>query len=315
MQANKVLGKRQQPGQSPRQKEILADRVFNGVVMAIVVLMLLIVLYPLYLVIICSFSDPALVTSGQVTLYPRGLTWVGYEAVFQNRELWRSFFNSVVYTVAGTALSLAVTLGAAFALSRNFPLKKLIAFIFTFTMFFNGGLIPTFITVRDLGLYNKAMICVLMGCVSVWNMMLARTYIKTTIPESLYEAASLDGASQIQIFFRIVLPLCGTITAVLSVYYGVGKWNDYWTGLIYIQTRSLLPLQTILKGILASLESSRDLLMSMVGENGMQDAELLNRAQIAKYCIIVVSTAPAVVLYLCLQKFFVKGVMIGSIKG
>ncbi len=315
MQANKVLGKRQQLGKSPRQKEILADRIFNGVVMAVVVLMLLIVLYPLYLVIICSFSDPALVTSGQVTLYPKGLTWVGYEAVFQNRELWRSFFNSVVYTVAGTALSLAVTLGAAFALSQNFPLKKLIAFVFTFTMFFNGGLIPTFITVRDLGLYNKAMICVLMGCVSVWNMMLARTYIKTTIPESLYEAASLDGASQIQIFFRIVLPLCGTITAVLSVYYGVGKWNDYWTGLIYIQTRSLLPLQTILKGILASLESSRDLLMSMVGENGMQDAELLNRAQIAKYCIIVVSTAPAVVLYLCLQKFFVKGVMIGSIKG
>ena len=154
-----------------------------------------------------------------------------------------------------------------------------------------------------------------MGCVSVWNVMVARTYITSTIPEALYEAANLDGASQLQYFVRIVIPLSGTIIAVLSVYYGVAKWNDYWTGLIYLQTRSLLPLQTILKEILASLESSRELLMSMVSDTAAQDAELLNRAQIAKYCIIVVSTAPAVVLYLCMQKFFVKGVMIGSVKG
>ena len=182
-------------------------------------------------------------------------------------------------------------------------------------MFFNGGLIPTFMTVRDLHLYNTPWICILMGCISVWNLMLARTYIKNTIPEALYEAAELDGANQLQYFLYVVLPLSGTIIAVLSVYYGVGKWNDYWTGLIYIQKRSLLPLQTILKNLLASLESSRDLLMSMVNDTGEQDAELLNRAQIAKYCIIVVSTVPAVMLYLCMQKFFVKGVMIGSVKG
>ena len=265
--------------------------------------------------VICSFSEPALVTSGQVTLYPRGLTLVGYNAVFQNRELIHSFFNSVVYTVVGTVLSLVVTMGAAFTLSRKFPGKKLISFVFAFTMFFNGGLIPTFLTIRDVGLYDKPWVCILMGCVSVWNVMLARTYITSTIPEALYEAADLDGASQIQYFFRIVVPLSGTIIAVLSVYYGVAKWNDYWTGLIYIQTRSFLPLQTILKEILASLEASRELLMSMVSDTAQQDAELLNRAQIAKYCIIVVSTAPAVVLYLCMQKFFVKGVMIGSIKG
>ena len=299
-----------------RQKELGADLLFNVTVIVITLVTLGIVLYPLYLIIICSFSDPALVASGKVTLYPpRGITWSGYIAVFKNSELWHSFLNSVIYAVSGTLLSLAVTMGAAFTLSRKFPGKVLISFLFTFTMFFNGGLIPTFMTVRDLHLYNTPWICILMGCISVWNLMLARTYIKNTIPEALYEAAELDGANQLQYFLYVVLPLSGTIIAVLSVYYGVGKWNDYWTGLIYIQKRSLLPLQTILKNLLASLESSRDLLMSMVNDTGEQDAELLNRAQIAKYCIIVVSTVPAVMLYLCMQKFFVKGVMIGSVKG
>ena len=298
-----------------RQKEIWQDRVFNAVIAILVALVLLMTLYPLYLVLICSVSDATLVTTGRVTLYPKGFTLTGYNAVFQNKEIWRSYMNSIIYTVTGTVLSLMVTMGAAFTLSRKFPGKRLISFLFAFTMFFNGGMIPTFLTMRDIGLYNNPWICVLMGCVSVWNVMLARTSITSTIPEALYEAANLDGASQIQYFLRIVMPLSGTIIGVLAVYYGVAKWNDYWTGLIYINRRELLPLQTILKEILASLESSRELLMSMVSDTAESDAELLNRAQIAKYCIIVVSTLPAVILYLCLQKFFVKGVMIGSIKG
>lgn len=300
---------------APRQKEIWQDRVFHWVIMALIVLVLVITLYPLYLVVICSFSDANLVTTGQVTLYPKGITLLGYNSVFQNQEIWRSYLNSILYTVSGTVISLAVTMGAAFTLSRKFPMKRFISFLFAFTMFFNGGMIPTFLTMRDIGLYNNPWICILMGCVSVWNVMLARTYITSTIPEALYEAATLDGATQVQYFLRVVIPLCGTIIAVLSVYYGVDKWNDYWTGLIYLNKRELLPLQTILKEILASLEASRELLMSMVSDTAESDAELLNRAQIAKYCIIVVSTAPAVVLYLCMQKFFVKGVMIGSIKG
>ncbi len=298
-----------------KTRQIWQDKVYDAVILVLVALVLLVTLYPLYLVIICSFSDANLVTTGQVTLYPKGLTLVGYQSVFQNNEIWRSYLNSVIYTLSGTLISLVVTMGAAFTLSRKFPGKKLFALVFTFTMFFNGGLIPTFLTMRDIHLYNNPLICVLMGAVSVWNVMLARTYITSTIPEALYEAATLDGASQIQYFTRIVLPLSGTIIAVLSVYYAVDKWNDYWTGLIYINTRSMLPLQTILKEILASLESSRELLMSMVSDTAAADAELLARAQIAKYCIIVVSTVPAVVLYLCMQKFFVKGVMIGSIKG
>ena len=298
-----------------RQKEIWQDRVFNAVIMVLVILILGITLYPLYLVLICSISDATLVTTGQVTIYPKGITMLGYNAVLENREIWRSYLNSIFYTIGGTVLSLIVTMGAAFTLSRKFPGKRLISFLFAFTMFFNGGMIPTFLTMRDVGLYNNPWVCVLMGCVSVWNVMLARTYITSNIPEALYEAANLDGASQIQYFLQIVLPLSGTIIGVLAVYYGVAKWNDYWTGLIYLNKRELLPLQTILKEILASLESSRELLMSMVSDTAENDAELLNRAQIAKYCIIVVSTVPAVVLYLCMQKFFVKGVMVGSIKG
>ena len=298
-----------------RQKEIWQDKVFNVVIAILVALVLVITLYPLYLVLICSISDANLVTTGQVTLYPRGVTMLGYNAVLENKEIWRSYGNSIFYTLTGTVISLIVTMGAAFTLSRKFPGKKLISFLFAFTMFFNGGMIPTFLTVRDIGLYNNPWICVLMGCVSVWNVMLARTYITSTIPEALYEAANLDGASQIQYFLQIVIPLSGTIIGVLAVYYGVAKWNDYWTGLIYLNKREFLPLQTVLKEILASLESSRELLMTMVSDTAESDAAVLERAQIAKYCIIVVSTVPAVVLYLCMQKFFVKGVMIGSIKG
>ena len=297
-----------------KQRMIWQDRMFHTINFTLVSLILVMMIYPLYLIIISSISDANLVTRGLVTLYPREITFTGYNAVLENRGIWQAYFNSIVYTVIGTLISIIVTLGAAFTLSRKFPGKGLITLIFVFTMFFNGGLIPTFLTVRNVGLYNSPWICILMGSVSVWNVMLTRTYIRHTIPEALHEAAYLDGASQLQVFLHIIVPLCGTITAVLSVYYGVAKWNDYWTGLIYLSKRALLPLQTVLKEILASLETSRELIESM-RDTAANDAELLQRAQVAKYCVIVVSTIPAVVLYLFMQKFFVKGVMIGSLKG
>ena len=300
---------------SNKMKDVWQDRVYDAVNLVLVVLVLLIVLYPLYLVLICSISDAGMVTRGEVTLYPRGITFSGYEAVLKNAEIYRSYFNSIIYTFSGTLISLAVTMGAAFALSRKFPGKKAFALVFTFTMFFSGGDIPSFLVMRDLRLYNTIWICILMGCVSVWNIMLARTYITSTIPETLYEAANLDGATQLQYFFKIVIPLSGTIIAVLSVYYGIAKWNDYWTGLIYIRDANLLPLQTVLKRILATLETGKDMLESLGADPTADVAMLLQRAQVAKYCVIVVSTVPAIVLYLCMQKFFVKGVMIGSIKG
>ncbi len=296
-------------------KDVWQDKVFNVVNVVLVIAVLAVVLYPLYLVIICSISDAGMVTRGEVVFFPKGITFTGYDAILQNSSIYRSYLNSFLYTLSGTVISLIVTMGAAFTLSRKFPGKKLLALVFSFTMFFSGGDIPSFLVMKDIGLYNTPWICVLMGCVSVWNIMLARTYITSTIPEALYEAADLDGATQLQYFFRIVLPLCGTIIAVLSVYYGIAKWNDYWTGLIYIRDEWLLPLQTVLKRILATLETGKDMLESLAGDQDADTAMLLQRAQVAKYCVIVVSTVPAIVLYLCMQKFFVKGVMVGSIKG
>ena len=184
-------------------------------------------------------------------------------------------------------------------------------------MFFSGGLIPIFLNVRDLGLYNTRTIMIVMNLVSVWNLMVARTYIQTSIPNELYEAAVMDGAGHFTYFFRCILPLSGTIIAVLSVYYGVARWNDYFTGLIMLRDRKLYPLQLVLKEILASLTStgSSDTFFEAYADNlgGLQEA--LRKAEVAKYCCIVVSTVPAVLLYVFMQKYFVKGVMIGSLKG
>ena len=297
-----------------RMKEVWQDKLFNGSVMFLVILTLFLMLYPLYLIVISSISDPGLVAIGEVMVYPRGITFLGYEALFSYNALWRSYLNSIIYTVTGTTISIAITMAAAFALSRKFPGRIFITFLFVFTMFFNGGLIPTFLIVRDIGLYNNPWICILMGAVSVWNLMVARTYIRYTIPESLYEASMLDGASHWQYFLRVVLPLSGTIIAVLSVYYGVARWNDFWTGLVYIADDRWLPLQTFLRRILASLNTSIEL-MNISGDITESQILRMQRAEQAKYGIIVITTVPAVILYLFMQKFFVKGVMIGSIKG
>jgi|TergutMp193P3_1026864.scaffolds.fasta_scaffold09531_2 putative aldouronate transport system permease protein len=297
-----------------RMKEVWQDRIYNNAVLFLILVILFLMLYPLYLIVISSISNPGLVALGEVTLYPKEITFTGYEALLSYRALWRSYLNSIIYTIAGTAISIGVTMAAAYTLSRNFPGKKIISFLFIFTMFFGGGLIPTFLVMRNIGLYNTPWICILMGCVSVWNVMVARTYIKSTIPESLYEAAVLDGASHWRYFLHVVLPLSGTIIAVLSVYYGVGKWNDYWTGLVYIANDRWLPLQTVLRRLLATLTVNTELI-NISGDISESQIIRLQRAELAKYGIIVITTAPAIVLYLCMQKFFVKGVMIGSLKG
>lgn len=295
-------------------KIINSDRIFDVIIMIMVIFLLAIVLYPIYLVLICSVSDANLVTRGQVYLYPKGVTFAGYDAVLENAEIWRAYLNSIIYTFVGTLFSIVFTMGAAYALTRRFMGKKIVSFILVFTMFFNGGLIPTFLVMRNIGLYNNPLILILMGCVSVWNIMVARTYISTNLPDELFEAAIIDGANHFVCFWKLVIPLSGTIIAVLTVYYGIARWNDYYNGLIYITTRSYLPLQTILKEILASLEVGVEIL-AMSSDSLAQDAMALQKAQVAKYCVIVVSTGPAVILYVFMQKFFVKGIMVGSLKG
>lgn len=301
-----------------KKKQMSAgNRTFHIVNTILWIVVMVMVLYPLYLVVIASVSDPDAIVRGEVIWHPVDFSLIGYKAIFGYSEMLRSYLNSFIYTFSSVALSVGITLSAAYTLSRpKFAGKGIINFFFVFTMFFNGGLIPTFLVMKDIGLYNTPWVMILMGCVSVWNLMVARTYIQTSIPQELYEASMLDGANHFQYFFRIVLPLCKTIIAVLVVYYGVSKWNDYFTGLVYLRDRTLLPLQTVLREILATLQvdKSGDYMMSMA-DSASSMSEAVRIANVAKYCIIVVATGPVVILYAFMQKYFEKGVMIGSLKG
>lgn len=304
--------------QKKRKKKLsMSNRVFYIFNRILWTVIMFIILYPLYLVLIASVSDPNAIIRGEVVWHPVDFSLIGYKAVFRYGELLHSYGNSLFYTSASVIISIAMTMSAAYALSRpKFPGKMFFSFIFVFTMFFSGGLIPTFLVMKSIGLYNKSIIMIMSGCVSVWNLMVARTYIQTSIPHELYEAAVLDGASHFNYFFRCVIPLSKTIIAVLIVYYGVYKWNDYFTGLVYLKDRSLLPLQTVLREILATLQidKSSDYMLTM-SENTASINDAIRMANVAKYCIIVIATGPVVILYAFLQKYFEKGVMIGSLKG
>jgi len=295
----------------------IGDATFDVINNILWVIILFIVFYPLWFVIIASLSDPDAIIKGQVLFWPKDFSLIGYKAVFEHKELIRSYGNSIFYTVAGSALSVAVTMMAAYALTRKFPGKKFINFLFVFTMFFSGGLIPQFLVNRDLGLHDTVTLMIIINCVSVWNLMIARTYIAMNVPNELYEAAIIDGATHFNYFFRTVLPLSGTIIAVLCVYYGVARWNDFFTALVYITDRKKLPLQTVLREVIATLTTglSTDAFFDAYANDVQGMVEARRKAAVAKYCAIVVSTGPAVILYIFMQKYFVKGVMLGSLKG
>ena len=295
--------------QTMKIRQSREDRAFTAVIAVVVGLIMLLTIYPLYIVVISSFSAPMEVISGHVWLLPQGFSGEGYRRVFQNSDIFMSYKNTIIYTVLGTAVSLFFTLSAAYPLSR----KKLygrtgLMLLFTFTMFFKGGMIPTYLTVKGLGLYNNIWVIVLMGSLSIYNMIVARTFLQNTIPNEIYEATEMDGANDIQVFFQIVLPLSMPILAVLSLFYAVGIWNNYFTGLIYLKSRSLYPLQLVLREILVTDTSDMtDTLEANMNKLLVQES--------VKYCVIVVSSVPMLVLYPFLQRFFAKGVMIGAIKG
>lgn len=300
-----------------KRKLSTSNRVFQIVNTVFWIVIMFIILYPLYLVVIASVSDPDAIIRGEVVWHPVGLSMRGYQAIFKYKEMLRSYGNSILYTFSSVVISIMITLLGAYVLSRpKFKGKALFNLYFVFTMFFGGGLIPTFLTMRDLRLYNTPWVIILMGSVNVWNLMVARTFIQTSIPHELYEASMIDGATHFDYFGKVVLPLSKTIIAVLAVYYGVAKWNDYFTGLVYLRDRSLYPLQTVLREILATLQvdMSGDYMINMADDMASM-AEATKVAQVAKYCIIVVATGPVVVLYGFMQKYFEKGVMIGSLKG
>ena len=291
------------------------DRLFHIFNQILFVIILFIVIYPLYFIVIASFSDPSAVLNGEVVFWPKDVSLIGYSAIMEYTRIWRGYMWSIIYTVVGTALSVTLTMLLAYALSCQFVGKKLVNWLIVFTMFFSGGLIPTFLTMKNLGLYNRPLIMILMGAISVWNTMIARTFIQTSLPQGLYEAAQIDGASHARYFFQIVLPLSSTIIAVLCVYYAVGRWNDYFTALIYLKNTEYWPLQTVLRQILATLTISGSDYAEALGDDFANASEAQRIANSVKYCSIIISTVPAVVLYIFLQDYFVKGVMIGSIKG
>lgn len=304
-----------QVAQGSRINDVLEDRIFNIANTVFFIIILLIVIYPLYFIVIASFSDPTAVMNGRVTIWPVDVSLVGYSAIMEYTKIWRGYMWSFIYTISGTVISVVLTMLLAYALSRKFFGKGFINGLVVTTMFVSGGLIPTFLVMKDLGLYNKPIIIVMMGAVSVWNTMIARTFIQTSLPEGLYEAAEIDGASHAVYFFRIVLPLSTTIIAVLAVYYAVGRWNDYFTALIYLKDTEYWPLQTVLRQILASLSISGTDYAEALGDDFANAVEAQRIANSVKYCSIIISTVPAVVLYVFLQDYFVKGVMIGSLKG
>lgn len=286
------------------------DKAFEIMLYILSALILLIVLYPLYFVVIASFSDPSAVAGGQVWLWPKGFTLDGYEELLRHDEIWIGYKNTILYTIAGTLFGLAVNVFAAYALSRRDLVgRRFFMMMFVVTMFFNGGLIPTFLTVKELGFYDSFWVMVIPFAVSTYNIIVARTFFETSIPEDLNDAARIDGCGNLYYFFKIVLPLSKAILAVIGLWTAVGMWNSYFNALIYIKDADKYPLQLILRNILIT----NNLQMSFGSGEAMQVA--LRLSNLMRYSVIIVSTLPIMCLYPFVQKYFNQGVMIGAVKG
>ena len=296
---------------SGKIKKMWGDRIFDVINAVLMIFICLVIAYPLYYVLLASFTDPTIVNSGKILLYPENIFLGGYKKIFQYRPIWTGYANTLIYTLGGTAAAIAATIPCAFALSRKALWgRRVLNFLFTFTMFFSGGMIPSYIQVLQLGLMDNIGAMVLPGALSVYNMIVARTFIQSSIPYELYEAASIDGCSDARYFFSMVLPLSKAVIAVIALFSAVGHWNSYFSAMIYLNDPNKYPLQIILREIL--IMNKVDL--SMVMDPEMQIA-MAHTADVLKYSLIVVATVPILVVYPFVQKYFVKGVMIGSIKG
>lgn len=294
-------------------KKSYSDKIFDIVNVAIMCILLVIFVWPIWFVIIASLSDPNEVWLGNVIWMPKGFTTLAYEEVMKYGDIWIGYRNTLFYTIVGTVVNVAMTVCVAYPLSRkDFMPRNVLMFLFMLTMYFSGGLIPTYLVVNRLGLINTPWAMIIPGAVSIYNVIITRTYFINSIPISLQEAAELDGANTFQLLIKVVLPLSKPILAVIALYYAVGHWNDFYTALIYIYDKDLLPLQSFLRDILMSNK------MSMSNLQGMSAAEVEAKMQLSqtlKYSAIVVSTIPVLCIYPFIQKYFVKGIMIGSVKG
>ena len=286
------------------------DVVFDAILYCICTVLLLIILYPLWFIVIASFSDPSAVAGGHVWVWPVGFTLEGYQELLRQPQVWLGYRNTIAYTVAGTLIGLAVNIPAAYALSRkDLWGRKGLMGLYVFTMFFSGGLIPIFLTVQQAGLYNTFWVLVLPFSVSAYNIIVARTFFETSLPPDLWDAAQIDGCGNLRFFFTMALPLSKAVISVIALWTAVGQWNSYFNALIYIRDENLYPLQLIMRNILITNQNFAAL---GTGEAAMI---AMRRANLVRYAMIIIATVPIMCVYPFIQKYFDQGVMIGAVKG
>ncbi|WP_010168440.1 carbohydrate ABC transporter permease [Candidatus Epulonipiscium viviparus] len=291
-------------------KDSTADKIFYAIVYVILAIVLVIVIYPLYFVVVASFSDPVYVNSGEILLYPKGITFVGYQKILEDTRIWQGYLNTIIYTIGGTIFGLLVCIPAGYSLSRkDLPYRGVIMALLVFTMYFSGGLIPTYLVVHNIGLMGTRLLMIIMGTISVYNIILIRSFFGNSIPLELQESAEIDGCSNEKFFTSIALPLAKPIIAVIALYIAVAQWNAYFAPMIYLSDSSKYPLQLVLREILAQTNTGTEI-------TDPEALEQLNTmAEVIKYGVIIVSSLPVICIYPLIQKYFVKGVMVGALKG
>lgn len=289
------------------------DLIYEIITKMFLVVVMIVIIYPVYFVLVASFSDPIYVNSGEMLFWPKGFTLLGYQRVFKDSRIWNGYRNTIMYTVLGTILGVVATMLAAYSLSRkDLPGRKIIMFLFIFTMYFSGGMIPYYLVVKGLGLVNSRTLMILSGAVSVYNIIIARSFLEANIPEELKDAASIDGCGNARFFAQIVIPLSKAVIAVIALYLAVSYWNSYFNAMIFLTDTDKYPLQLYLRQILLTVSESASMDSSLDPQALIQ---LQQMGQVIKYGVIVVATVPIICVYPFIQKYFVKGVMIGSVKG
>lgn len=293
-------------------KEPAFDRAFYTITFILLLGLLVIIIYPLWFVVMASFSDAQYVNNGTILLYPRGFTTLGYERTLQDSKIWMGYLNTIIYTVGGTVVGTFCTVLAGYALSRDdLPGAGFIMKAFVFTMYFQGGMIPFYIVIDKLHLQNTRFLMIIISCISVYNIILVRSYCASTLPKDLYEAASIDGCGNTRFMFQMVFPLSKAIVAVIALYIAVSYWNSYFYPMIFLSDYTKLPLQNVLREILLVANMNT----ADTGTDPMAAQRLAQMSSVIKYSAIVISTVPIICVYPFIQKYFVQGVMIGSIKG
>lgn len=289
---------------------------FDFVNITLVLLITIIVLYPLYYCIIASFSDPEQVSLGNTVFMIKGFSTEAYRNVLKEDQIWVGYRNTIIYTVLGTVYNLVLTIPIAYAMTKKYlPFRNLISWYFFITMYFSGGMIPTYLLMKDLKLINNPLVLVIGAGVSCYNMIVTRQYFSATIPQDIYEAAGIDGASEMTSFLKIALPLAKPILAVMALYYGVAHWNSYYNALLYIRDKEYYPLQLVLRGILITNQLAMNAAETMDVETASYMLHKAQLAQTMKYAVVFIASAPLLIVYPFLQKYFVKGMMVGSVKG